>query len=295
MKQIWLRIMWRWLPKRVLSRWIGKLCRQHWSRRLIPYYVRCFDIDMNPVKRSVDEFEHLLAFFIRELRPETRPIAEGDDVVVSPVDGTISQIGMIEEGMLFQAKGITYSLEELLGKRHEHVSSFLGGCFMTIYLSPRDYHRIHMPLDGNVVACTHIPGNLYPVNKFGVNYITGLFVTNERLVSYIDSRCCGNIALVKVGATNVGSIKVGYDKNITTNQKVKKVMHQVYDPAFNLQKGDELGWFEFGSTVILLFEPGQIEWMNTCVPGTKLHMGQVVARILNKGRGGNCNRDKNIG
>ncbi len=295
MKQVCLGIMWRWLPKRVLSRWIGKLCRQHWSRRLIPYYVRRFGVDLKPVKRSVDEFEHLLAFFIRELRPETRPIAEGDNVVVSPVDGTISQIGMIEEGMLFQAKGITYSLEELLGQRHEHVSSFLGGCFVTIYLSPSDYHRIHMPLDGKVVACTHIPGNLYPVNKFGVNNITGLFVANERLVSYIDSYCCGNIALVKVGATNVGSIKVCYDKNITTNQKVKKTMHQTYKPAYDLRKGDELGWFEFGSTVILLFEPDQIEWMKTCKPGIRLQMGQAVAKTSNKRRGANCNRDKNTG
>lgn len=287
--------MWRWLPKRVLSRWIGKLCRQHWSRKLIPYYVRRFDIDLKPVKKPVNEFEHLLAFFIRELRPEARPIAEGDDVIVSPVDGTISQVGMIEKGMLFQAKGKTYSLEELLGQRHEHVTSFLGGCFMTIYLSPSDYHRIHMPFDGKIVACTHIPGNLYPVNKFGVNYITDLFVANERLVTYIDSRVCGNIALVKVGATNVGSIKVCYDQNITTNQKVKKVMHQIYEPAHVLRKGDELGWFEFGSTVILLFEQDQIAFMENCAPGTKLHMGQAVAQILNKRRGADCNRDKNIG
>ena len=283
MKQIYFKWVLKCLPKRSLSRWMGKLARKSWSRKLIPIYIRYFQVDLAPVKKPVHEFENLLAFFIRELRADMRPIAKEDHYIISPVDGTISQVGEIQEGKLFQAKGMTYSLEELLGHQQKYVQAFLGGRFITIYLSPRDYHRFHMPLDGQIVACTHLPGELYPVNPFVTNYIQGLFAVNERLISYIDTICCGKVAMVKVGATNVGSIKVSYDENIATNQKAKKKSCQTYNPACCYKKGEELGWFEFGSTVILLFEPNQIDWMNHCVPGAKVQMGQAVARILKNG------------
>lgn len=283
MKQRYLQWVLKYLPKRTISRWMGKLARQPWSRRLIPIYIRYFRVDLTPVKKPVHEFENLLAFFIRELRPDMRPVAREDHLIISPVDGTISQVGEITEGKLFQAKGITYSLEELLGHQKKYVKSFFGGRFMTIYLSPSDYHRFHMPLDGKIHACTHLPGELYPVNPMVVNCMKGIFVINERLISYIDSMDCGKVAMVKVGATNVGSIKVSYDRNIATNLKAKKESFQTYDPAFSFKKGEELGWFEFGSTVILLFEPNQIDWMNHCVPGAKVQMGQAVARIIKNG------------
>lgn len=283
MKPIYLQWVLKCLPKRTISRWMGKMARKSWSRKLIPIYIRYFQVDLTPVKKPIHEFENLLAFFIRELRSDMRPVAEGDHLIISPVDGTISQVGEIQEGKLFQAKGMTYSLEELLGHQKKYVQAFLGGRFITIYLSPRDYHRFHMPLDGRIVACAHLPGELYPVNPFVANYIKGLFVVNERLISYIDTMFCGKVAMVKIGATNVGSIKVSYDQNIATNQKAKKELCQTYEPAYRYKKGEELGWFEFGSTVILLFEPNQIDWMNHCVPGAKVQMGQAVARILKNG------------
>ncbi|KFZ40347.1 phosphatidylserine decarboxylase, partial [Thermoactinomyces sp. Gus2-1] len=125
MKQRYLQWVLKYLPKRTISRWMGKLARQPWSRRLIPIYIRYFRVDLTPVKKPVHEFENLLAFFIRELRPDMRPVAREDHLIISPVDGTISQVGEITEGKLFQAKGITYSLEELLGHQKKYVESFL--------------------------------------------------------------------------------------------------------------------------------------------------------------------------
>ncbi|SEM72337.1 archaetidylserine decarboxylase [Lihuaxuella thermophila] len=274
------RMFWRWLPKKKISRWAGAFAKHPASRHLIPWYIKHFDIDLTPVKRPVHEFENLLEFFIRELHPETRPIDPNEDVVVSPVDGTISQIGSIQNGTLIQAKGVTYSVEQLLGRDQEYAGKFTGGKFVTIYLSPRDYHRIHMPVSGTVEELTYIPGDLYPVNETGVKLIPGLFARNERVISYIQTRH-GHLALVKVGATNVGSIKVVFDENVATNPQVSKMLeHKQYKDAVVLEKGEELGRFEFGSTVILLFERNQIEWTIDAVPGTKVQMGQSLARFL---------------
>jgi phosphatidylserine decarboxylase len=280
MKQVFSRTLWRWLPKRAMSRWMGKLARHPFSRHFIRGYVRYFNIDLAPVKRPLHEFENLLDFFVRELHPEARPVVQEKGVVVSPVDGTVSEIGVAEQGMLLQAKGVHYSLEELLGGHTEFVQKFSGGPYVTIYLSPRDYHRIHMPVEGVVEELTYIPGELYPVNQTGVKLFPGLFVKNERVISYIRSDF-GQMALVKVGATNVGSIRVTYDRDIVTNpRRVREIEHKKYGQPVHLEKGDEMGRFEFGSTVILLFEPGQIEWMIETRPGVRVQMGEGLARFV---------------
>jgi phosphatidylserine decarboxylase len=259
-----------------MSRLMGYIARRPFSRRLIPLYIRYFDIDMEPVKKPLSEFENLVDFFVRAYREEARPIDFREEVVVSPVDGTISQCGMIEEGRLFQAKGHYYSLTELLGETEAQVKPFYNGQFMTIYLSPRDYHRIHIPVTGGVEAMTYIPGELYPVNQWGVQKVPRLFSRNERLVTHVQSPF-GRIALVKVGATNVGSIKVVYDQDIVTNRRKARYIHKVYPEAYSMSKGAELGRFEFGSTVILLFEPQMIDWVSELKPGKTLRMGQPIA------------------
>jgi phosphatidylserine decarboxylase len=217
--------------------------------------------------------------------PEARPIEGDESVVVSPVDGTVSQGGKIEAGTLIQAKGVTYSLDQLLSYQRAFVEKFDGGEFVTIYLSPRDYHRIHMPINGQIEASTYIPGELYPVNKTGVKRIPELFAINERVITYIRTSF-GHMALIKVGATNVGSIKVVYDESIVTNPD-KKLMrtHKEYQPPSSLAKGEEIGRFEFGSTVILLFEPGQIDWIIPLIPGTKVKMGQAIATVIKEKAG----------
>lgn len=277
----WSKIFWRWLPKKYVSRLMGKIARHRLSKYLIPYYIKFFKIDLTPVKRSIDEFDHLLDFFTREYRKEARPIDDHPSTIVSPVDGVISQIGKIDNRSLLQVKGMMYTLDELLCEKKEQVDKYVNGKFVTIYLSPKDYHRIHMPISGTIEKSTQISGDLYPVNRSGVQLIPRLFARNERLISYIQTEY-GEICLIKVGATNVGSIKVVYDHEICTNRKMdQKVIHKQYQPAFQFEKGSELGRFEFGSTIILLFEPNQIEWVIEAKPNTRVQMGQALATILN--------------
>lgn len=281
MRQRFVGILWKCLPKKSISRMMGNFARKPISKKLIPHYIRYYKIDLKPVKRNVNEFSCLLDFFVRELRPEARPIHPDPFMIVSPVDGTISQLGKIENGSLVQAKGVSYSLSELLGGDEKKVAQFLGGYFVTIYLSPRDYHRIHMPIQGKVSEWVYIPGNLDPVNKWGIKHVPGVFARNERVISYLQSTTC-RMALIKVGATNVGSIKVEYEPNLITNTKRPTRNQKIYEDGPELEKGAELGRFEFGSTVILLFEPGSIQWKANIELGTKLQMGQPIAEILRK-------------
>ncbi|SHE78880.1 phosphatidylserine decarboxylase [Seinonella peptonophila] len=272
------KLLWKITPKKHLSRLVGKFARHSWSRGLIPLYIKAYRIDLEPIKKSVDQFENLLDFFIREYKPEARPLVADPQIIVSPVDGKISQAGSIEKDMLLQAKGVNYSLMELLANRMEHIERYIGGKFITIYLSPRDYHRIHMPITGAIEEFTYIPGELYPVNEWGVQFIPGLFARNERLITYIRTDNGGEVALIKVGATNVGSIRVEYDDQISTNKKGIGITHKCYSNPHKLHKGEELGRFEFGSTIILLFEPNQVDWVISPIPGTVVQMGQALAR-----------------
>lgn len=267
------------LPKRTVSRLVGRFARSRLSRRVIPLYIRRFDIDLSQVEKPVQEYNTLLDFFVRGLKPGARPIDPDEQSVVSPVDGTVYQEGRIHKGTLLQAKGVTYSLEGLLGGNKEAAKCFEGGQFVTIYLSPRDYHRIHAPIKGRVFGFSYIPGALYPVNKLGLNYVRGLFAKNERLITYLES-AAGKIAVVKVGATNVGSIKVTYDSNICTNRVRPSLEHREYQEVPELNKGEELGRFEFGSTVILLFESNMVRWCTDMEPGSFLKMGEPIAKII---------------
>lgn len=267
------------LPKKSVSRWVGRLARSPRSRRLIPYFIRRFDVDLSQVEKPVSQYRSLLDFFVRGLKEGARPVDSAPDRLVSPVDGTISQLGEIEKGIILQAKGVTYTLNALLGGNDEKVSRFEGGRFLTVYLSPRDYHRIHTPIQGKVMGLTYIPGSLFPVNALGVRRVRGLFARNERLITYLDTPA-GGVALVKVGATNVGSIRVVYDPEVVTNRLGRKrIFNRSYPETEEMMKGEELGRFEFGSTVILLFEAGRVDWIGDLSPGKAVQMGQPIARI----------------
>jgi phosphatidylserine decarboxylase len=273
------RFIWKITPKNGVSRFVGNLAKKRFSRHFIPFYIKKFQIDLNPVKKPVDQFESLLDFFVRELNEEARPIDTDPKKVTSPVDGVITQMGKIEKGTLIQAKGISYSLEDLLAGDSKS-AHFFNGQFATIYLSPRDYHRIHSPISGEIESLTYIPGNLYPVNESGVRLFPGLFTRNERVISYIDTEF-GQAALVKVGATNVGSIKVTYDEQIVTNAGKKQQNNKkIYSKTIRIKKGEELGRFEFGSTVILIFEKNMIGWLPDISKGISLKMGQPIAEVI---------------
>ncbi len=224
------------LPKVMLTRFVGKWARSRFSRRIIPLYIRYYGIEPDTAEKPWQEYGSLVDFFARRLKAGERLVPEDQSLVLSPVDGIVQEVGKITDGMVLQVKGWWYSLADLLNDRATWLD---GGDFVTLYLSPRDYHRIHIPISAKVHRIYRLPGSYYPVNAKGVNSIPGLYTQNERVVAFLDT-IKGEYALVPVGAMIVGSIK----------------WHELDYFA----RGDEFGWFEMGSTVILLFPPGMVEW-----------------------------------
>jgi phosphatidylserine decarboxylase len=264
------------LPKKWLSALAGRFARSRYSRPLIRPFARRFQINLDEAALPLEAYPTLLDFFTRELKPGLRPIPTDPNLLVSPVDGAVAQCGRLDSGELIQAKGHTYTAAALLGDEEE-AKRYLGGYYITIYLSPRDYHRIHTPAEGKVVGATYVPGTLWPVNNSGVNRVPGLFAKNERLITYLET-AFGRLALVKVGATIVGSVKVVYDPNLGTNVLRGQLDRRVIQDGPTLTKGAELGRFEFGSTVILLVEPGPYTWAPAIQPGAAVRLGQPLLR-----------------
>lgn len=214
-------------------------------------------------------------FFTRALRPGVRPIAPDSDTVVSPADGVISQVGTIERECLLQAKNRWYSVEELLHGEPDEAGQFHGGDFVTIYLSPRDYHRVHMPYDGALQKMSYVPGRLFSVNQSTTLALPRLFTRNERIVSNFDTSF-GPMAVVMVGALLVGSIEMVWEGLVTPPHGQKRFTRNY--PANNyLKRGEEMGRFNMGSTVIVLLPPGTVTWLSTVIPGTRVQMGQQIA------------------
>lgn len=260
------------LPQNTLSRTIGKAARSKFSKTFIKPYSKIYKINLDEIEKPLHEYQHMTDFFTRKLASNARTISSDQHAIISPVDGTLSQFGHMTNGGILQAKGISYTTEQLLGSKSD-AHYFKQGTFFTLYLSPRDYHRIHMPIDGHITHYTYIPGSLFPVNSIGVNEVNGLFTKNERLISLCDTKV-GKVAIVKVGAFIVGSVKVGYDQ-ITTNQKKASFHTQTLSSLPFYQKGEEVGLFEFGSTVILLFEH-QLQLSDLRINDT-IKMGQNLA------------------
>lgn len=255
------------------------MARQRWTRHFIPLYVKMYDIDTQELAKDLSYYAHLTDFFVRKLKPASRQVDKAPNSVVSPVDGTVLQLGKIEGNRLIQAKGHDFTVEELLQGDRVKASIFQGGYFLTLYLSPKDYHRVHAPISGLITQMIHQPGTLFPVNERGVRLVKQLYVNNERVATFMQT-LFGTMALVKVGATNVGSVKVSYDERVQTNVARGKAMTQLYEPPIPVQKGEEIGWFEFGSTVILLFPPDAITFLPNLRPGSTVRMGEAVGRTL---------------
>jgi phosphatidylserine decarboxylase len=234
-------------------------------------YAKLYNINLSEIEKPIHEYAHLTEFFSRKLKHNARPIYGEATDVVSPVDGLITQMGRIEKGTIIQAKGISYPVQKLIADEDNH--DFENGYFVTIYLSPKDYHRIHMPVKGEVYSSTYIPGRLFPVNDIGVNHVKGLFTKNERVVTFADTDY-GKLAIVKVGAFIVGSVKVKYENKI---RKWKKIMKTAITPV-KYEKGDEIGHFEFGSTVILLFEDQDFAFDKSLSVGTSVKMGEIIGK-----------------
>lgn len=247
------------------------------------WFIRHFKVNMDEALESDPHaYEHFNAFFTRELKPGVRPIVDGEGELACPVDGAVSQARAIEDGRIFQAKGHDYSLETLLGGSAERAKPFHGGSFATIYLSPRDYHRIHMPVTGTLREMVHVPGRLFSVNPATTRVIPGLFARNERVVAIFDTEF-GPMAMVNVGAVNVGSIETVWAGEVTPPAgRVVRSWHYEGDEAITLEKGAEMGRFNMGSTVIVVFGPDVVEWAEAIQPGAPVKLGQLLATTKKK-------------
>ena len=274
------------LPQRLLTRWIYWLSRVRtpWFKNaLIRAFVRHFRVNLvEALKSEPDAYSDFNAFFTRALQPGVRPIATGDRVVCCPVDGAVSQIGVAQADALLQAKGQTFSLTALLGGDPERARPFQCGAFATLYLSPRDYHRIHLPLAGRLREMVHIPGALFSVSPLTARVVPELFARNERVATLFDT-AAGPMALVLVGAINVASIETVWAGVITPplGKTIRRWNYPLSGAgAVQLDKGAEMGRFNMGSTVILLFGPEAVRWESAFQAGTTVKMGQRLGEAV---------------
>lgn len=270
------------LPKYWLTALIWRIARvrnEKFKNFLITKFVRLYNVNIDEVALDVPgDFATFNDFFIRELADGERAIAEENDVIVSPVDGTVSIAGDIRSNSIIQAKGIDYTLEELLATDIEEAHAYLDGTFATIYLAPYNYHRVHAPLDGKLVAARYVPGDLFSVNEATVSRVNGLFRRNERLVMHFET-ARGPAALIFVGALNVGSISTPWTGEIRPrSQGVVDVLDISAAPT-EIRRGDLLGWFNMGSTVILLLPKGVCAWDEDMVPHETLRMGMAIGNL----------------
>lgn len=275
------------LPKHLLSRLVGKLAAAEagaLTTALIKLFIKKFNVDMSEALYPHPEhYKTFNEFFTRPLKPEVRTIAEGDDVLVQAVDGAVSQFGDIEQDSIFQAKGHNYSLTTLLGGKPELANTFKNGKFATIYLSPKDYHRIHMPVEGTLTDMVYVPGELFSVNPLTAENVPGLFARNERVIAFFDTPV-GKMAMVLVGATIVASIETVWAGTVTPPAG-QNVQHWQYDKdaesSIFICKGDEMGRFKLGSTIVVCFEKDMIDF-EELAPGMTTRLGEPFAHALKK-------------
>ncbi|MEI6858396.1 MAG: archaetidylserine decarboxylase [Shewanella sp.] len=274
------------IPKHLVSRLVGKLAAAELGSVTtagIKWFIKQYKIDMSEAIHSEPEaYNTFNDFFTRALKPGVRPISQDNDYIVHPVDGAISQCGPIKNGQIFQAKGHEYSALALLGDQVDDAKGFEDGNFATIYLAPKDYHRIHMPVKGTLSKMTYVPGELFSVNPLTAENVPGLFARNERVVAIFETEI-GPIAMVLVGATIVASIETIWAGTVTppAGKKVFTWDYPTEGPtALTLEKGAEMGRFKLGSTVVMLFTKGALdEFTNGVEPKSVTRMGQVLAKI----------------
>lgn len=267
---VWLQHL---LPQHALSRLVLRATRVRtpwFKNRLIRGFMRLYPIDMSEaVQPEALSFGSFNEFFTRELKPEVRTLASGPREIACPVDGVVSEAGKIDGASLLQAKGRHYTLDELLASR-SWATHFEGGSFATIYLAPFNYHRVHMPLKGRLRETVYVPGRLFSVNAATASLVPRLFARNERVLTWFDTEF-GEFALILVGALNVGSIATVWAGDITPAPG--RVPAALPPREVSLEKGEELGRFNMGSTVILLFQKDRVRWHDELRVGAKVRLG----------------------
>lgn len=270
-----------WLPQHGLSRAVGLLADSQWPplrKVFIDWFIKRYAVDMSEAEIT-DPYAYASfnQFFTRALKFGARSVASGAEHWVSPADGQLSEFGQIQAGQLLQAKGRRYSLLELLAGDQAMAEAFEGGDYCTVYLAPRDYHRVHMPFDGRLNKMTHVPGRLFSVNGQTATDIPNLFARNERVICYFDT-AFGKMAVILVGAMIVASIATVWHGQVTPVKR--RIQHWNYaDQTVQLAKGAELGRFYLGSTAIVLMPAGVGSFAADLTVGQSLKMGQIIADL----------------
>jgi phosphatidylserine decarboxylase len=267
------------LPKGALTRLAGRVAgaeRGASTTRLIRWFVGRYGVDMSEAAEpDIAAYNSFNDFFTRALRPGARPLAQAD--LVCPVDGAISQFGRIRGAQIYQAKGHDYSTRALVGGDAELASRFDDGHFATLYLSPKDYHRIHMPCAGRLTRMLHVPGELFSVNPTTARGVPGLFARNERVVCVFEGDA-GPFVMVLVGATIVGSMATVWHGVVNPPRPGQLREWRYEDAPIELAQGAEMGRFLLGSTVVLLFQTGGLQFNPAWMPGGAIRMGEPMAR-----------------
>lgn len=266
------------LPKQALTQWAGQLASAEAGARttaLIRWFVRRYGVDMSEAAEpDISRYASFNDFFTRALKDGARPIAQAD--LVCPVDGAISQFGQIEDDQILQAKGHLYSTTALVGGDAVLAAQFRHGHFATLYLSPRDYHRIHMPCDGRLLRMIYVPGELFSVNPATARGVPGLFARNERVVCVFE-HVGRPWVLVLVGATIVGSMATAWHGVLNRARQGAVRQWDYHDQDLRLTQGQEMGRFLLGSTVVMLFPAGPLHFNPGWQPGGAIRMGQAMA------------------
>lgn len=274
------------LPHHGLSRLMFALTRirASWFKNtLIRWFAWQFQVDWSEARcRRPEDFPHFNAFFTRALKDGARPVDTDETAIICPADGHISQIGTLRDGRILQAKGRSFSATELLGGDRERARPFDKGSFATVYLSPRDYHRVHMPCSGRLLETVYVPGRLFSVAPHTTRTIPDLFARNERLVALFDTEF-GRMALVMVGAIFVAGIETVWSGLLTPPHRRAIEVTDTASAGPTLARGEEMGRFNMGSTVIVLFEPGRIAWDPGLAADQPVKMGQRIGRALPPG------------
>lgn len=270
------------LPKYWLTAIVYRITRiRHtgFKNFIITRFVKLYKVETSDIKLALpDDFANFNEFFIRELRADARPVEANEQAIVSPVDGTVSQAGDLRGEAILQAKGIEYSLDDLLATNLDEARAFSAGLFATIYLAPYNYHRVHAPLAGDLVSASYVPGDLFSVNTATAANIPGLFRRNERLILNFDT-AIGAAAVIFVGALNVGSISTPWSGEIRPRHSGVVENIDLGAKSIPIAKGELLGWFNMGSTVILLLPEGACDWRESLAAGSRLRMGEAIGRL----------------
>mgnify|MGYP001340821354 CR=1 FL=1 len=272
--------LFRGIPKSFISRFFGIVALiplpPYLMNNIIDWYVKKYGVNLEEAVIPENGFRNLNLFFTRELKDGARRISKGKNDIVATTDSRVDQYGKLKKDTIIQAKGVEYSVKDLIPS--DMAGKFIDGHFITLYLSPGDYHRIHTPVAGEITGFFNIPGKLFTVQEFMVRGLQGLFAVNERLITYISTKK-GHVAVCKIGAINVGKISLSYDKAVT-NRLFRRRNEFFYDADKRpvVKKGDEIGIFNLGSTVIILFEKGMVKF-DRLKAGQKVRVGDKIGEF----------------